>query len=351
MAVRTSPSRLLRLVVLLAALDPASAAFAAAKAGRGKAAKGKKAAAASAKGGGFGKAAVAPKGPTAAQLLKSSMDMFDVLERERAAINSADASTIEDDVAGEVETTADAAAATSSVTKWVVTLRSTQAASGPEFNDWVPVAVLALGCGASVDPASLMTSALGACVKEVAEGGSQAFPSLRKLGRDAIEYAYEPLDSFETHVFDGLQGRKGRRDEAAATLGLDAGAPFSAGDVKKAHRKLMMELHPDRFVGDDEGAKAAQERMLLVQEAYAELGGGTGGAHGSFYQSLGGKARVGFSGAVTKDALSPIGKTRPEQELPYDAGGWKAGVVPMTTSVMTEFVSRNVARGGAAADN
>ena len=35
-----------------------------------------------------------------------------------------------------------------------------------------------------------------------------------------------------------------------------------------------------------------------MQEAYAELGGGQGTDSGSFYSSIGGKARVGFSGAL-----------------------------------------------------
>ena len=60
------------------------------------------------------------------------------------------------------------------------------------------------------------------------------------------------------------------------TLGIESGA--SAAEVKKAHRRLMVELHPDTFIGDEEGAEAAKERMLEVHEAYAELGGGTGGS-------------------------------------------------------------------------
>lgn len=41
----------------------------------------------------------------------------------------------------------------------------------------------------------------------VVEAGCQAYPMLRKLDRTSIEYAYENLDSFEKHVYEGLFGR------------------------------------------------------------------------------------------------------------------------------------------------
>ena len=69
----------------------------------------------------------------------------------------------------------------------------------------------------------------------------------------------------------------------------------------------MQQLHPDMFVGDEEGAAKANERMLEVQEAYGELGGGQGtGTSGSFYERIGGKARVDFSGKIEKEALKTL---------------------------------------------
>ena len=41
-----------------------------------------------------------------------------------------------------------------------------------------------------------------------------------------------------------------------------------------------------------------------MQEAYATLGGGQGAGTGSFYEAIGGKARVSFSGALGKEALA-----------------------------------------------
>ena len=107
----------------------------------------------------------------------------------------------------------------------------------------------------------------------------------------------------------------------------------------------MQQLHPDMFIGDEEGAEKANERMLEVQEAYTELGGGQGAANsGSFYERIGGKARVDFSGKLEKESLAPLGKPRPEQVMDFDEGGWRVGVVPMATSVTQEFVTRNLVR-------
>ena len=54
--------------------------------------------------------------------------------------------------------------------------------------------------------------------------------------------------------------------------------------------------------------------------------------------------RVSFSGALSKEALSPLGKPRPEMELPYEKGGWRVGVTPMATNIQREFITRNLLR-------
>lgn len=281
-------------------------------------------------------------GPTPEQQLKKAIALYEELEAMKSKQNADAAEELKDEEEDGDEDNSSASEAIASVTKYAVTLRSS-APGANEFCDWVPVAILSLACGKESNPTALMPGAVGATIREILEGGCQAFPSLRKVGRETLEYSFEPLDSFETHVFDGLQGRSDRRKEAAKTLGIESSA--SAAEVKKAHRKLMQQLHPDMFIGDEKGAEKANERMLEVQEAYGELGGGQGSANqGSFYERIGGKARVDFSGALAKEALAPIGKPRPEQDVAYEKGGWRAGVIPMSTSITQEFVTRNLVR-------
>ena len=111
-----------------------------------------------------------------------------------------------------------------------------------------------------------------------------------------------------------------------------------------AHRGFMKTLHPDMFVGDEEGAKKANEQMLAVQEAYATLGGGMGTASGSWYAAVGGKERVDFSGPLTREQLGAIGKPRLAQEMSVALGGWRAAVYPMQPEITKEFVTRNIMR-------
>ena len=166
-----------------------------------------KAKAAGAAGSGFGKAgsslAVA-SGPTPEQLLKKAMQAYDDIDVLKNLQNKAEGEELLD---GD-EAAASPAAATDveadsriSVTKYAVTIRSA-APDAREFCDWVPVALLAFACSGGANPNSVVPSAVGASVKEILEGGCQAFPSLRKVPRETIEYAFEPLDSFEKHVYE-----------------------------------------------------------------------------------------------------------------------------------------------------
>jgi hypothetical protein len=312
-------------------------------------------------------------GPTAEQLLKRSSKVYEELELLRSKQNAAESKALkEDEESDETDEASDeiveasdetveasdetdkaddetasgeaeappAAGNSVSVIDFIVTMRSS---ASKEFRDWVPVALVALACGEGADHSALMPSAVGASAREIFECGCKCQSSLRKVDRNTVEYAFENQDSFELHVYEGLNGRADRRTSAYETLGLEDGA--TPGEVKKAHRKFMLELHPDKFIGDDAGAEAAKERMLEVQDAYQELGGGQDRSV-SVYESIGGKARVDFSGTLQKAALAPLGKPRPEQEMAYAKGGWRVGIAPMIKDVAQEFVARNIAGSG-----
>lgn len=264
------------------------------------------------------------------------MDVYEQLLKSHAAPEA------EEDEDGNVSASGSSEEATDVLVKYVLTLRSVDPSAPNEFCDWVPVSLTNLVCSTDVNPTALMPDVVGALCREVYEAGAQAYPVLRKAPPQSVEYAFESFNSFETHVFDGLLGRPERRAEAARVLGVDTGA--SPAEVKRAHRGFMKSLHPDMFVGDEEGADKANAQMLEVQSAYETLGGGMGGAHGSWYASIGGKGRVDFSGPLTKEQLGALGKPRLAQEMDLALGGWRAGIFPIEPDMTKEFVTRNILR-------
>lgn len=74
-------------------------------------------------------------------------------------------------------------------------------------------------------------------------------------------------------LFEGapdLFAEPDRADGPYAVLGLTRRANWS--EISKAHRKLVSELHPDRYVdADDVVREAAERRVRDVNEAYAEI--------------------------------------------------------------------------------
>ena len=53
-----------------------------------------------------------------------------------------------------------------------------------------------------------------------------------------------------------------KKSEALNTLGLAQGA--SEEDIKKAHRKLIIENHPDKFGQDEQARAKAEEKTKLI---------------------------------------------------------------------------------------
>lgn len=56
-----------------------------------------------------------------------------------------------------------------------------------------------------------------------------------------------------------------KKSEALTTLGLKDGA--TEEEIKKAHRKLIIENHPDKFGQDKEAREKAEEKTKLINEA------------------------------------------------------------------------------------
>lgn len=60
------------------------------------------------------------------------------------------------------------------------------------------------------------------------------------------------------------------QDDEYGVLGLTRSATWS--EITRAHRRLVAQLHPDRFVGADEATRAAAERRVRdVNEAFSEI--------------------------------------------------------------------------------
>jgi hypothetical protein len=93
---------------------------------------------------------------------------------------------------------------------------------------------------------------------------------------DPFARAHDPFGFFdENGPAAGVGGRKGRgkpgsgatpeQNKALRTMGLQW--PLSQVDLKRRYKELAKRLHPDANGGD----KAAEERLKLVNQAYATL--------------------------------------------------------------------------------
>jgi len=96
--------------------------------------------------------------------------------------------------------------------------------------------------------------------------------------------AYEELDEYlrtgrsRPRVFPGAQEQRSRPSEAApperlrrdyANLEVPFGAPFS--EVRRAHRRLLRQYHPDRFGQDPRKQELATEITQKLNASYQRI--------------------------------------------------------------------------------
>ena len=205
--------------------------------------------------GGFGtKTTTKTSTVDAAALLARSIKLYDDLSKEQAMLESM--YDLEDEDANEP-----------GLREYVVCVRSK---AYDAVSDWVPSAVMGVmwaGGGTEGNPLlkGMANHNLFAPIaaklhcREVWESTCQAAPSLRKLPRNAIEYAFEPLDGFGA-VIEEVDKKGGSTAAAYKALGLEKGA--TADEIKSAHRKLIVKLHPDRVssLPAEEQVKEAERR-------------------------------------------------------------------------------------------
>ena len=158
------------------------------------------------------------------------------------------------------------------------------------------------------------------------------------------------LDSFYKFVYEDVIEGKNQNEkndsvmtkaESRMVLGLSEDCN-DANEIKKSYRSLTFQLHPDRFVGVDrseEETKEANDRFAKVKLAYETLNSGVrdNGRNGqtSWYESLGGRARTDFSGAI--DLIS---MKKANEQLTKE---YMVAVCGLQPDVVMSFVTRHQA--------
>lgn len=197
-------------------------------------------------------------------------------------------------------------------TEYVIAARSTKISDTKSIADWVPVAQMCVArplCDAKssegVADISVQAVVSHYC-REIFHAATLGSPMFRSLPRNEIQYSVETLDSFHKHVYevivdgkkDGgkIDGERMSKVQARVVLKLDDDVNDMLV-IKRAYRGLSFELHPDRLVGTDksrEEVQSSSEEYALVKLAYETLSSGVRKNEGSWYESLGGRARTDF---------------------------------------------------------
>jgi hypothetical protein len=229
-------------------------------------------------------------------------------------------------------------------------------------SDWIPVAQICIvrpihgeDMDGELDPS--VPTAVSYYCREIHHAACRASPStFQSLPRNVIEYSVEPFPSFTKYVYEEVfegKSSSGSIEEDGASvsmtktkarelLGLEAGCKDPTL-IKQAYKKLMFDLHPDRFVNDERTSHeitASSERFLSVKIAYEALTSGvrvndSNGDSKSWYASLGGKSRTEFVGPIELLSMEKAGALCNK--------AFKAAVASVDPDVSMAFVTRNQA--------
>ena len=219
----------------------------------------------------------------------------------------------------------------------------------PIITDWVPIAQIILArplreaeaSEGSADP--LVRAAVSQYCREISHVAGMGSRVFQSVPRNGMQYAVESVESFHKHVYEvAFEGKNENpaddnsmtKAKARQILQIDD-ATLELSDIKRTYRKLSMECHPDRFVGESEEVKLlAAEKYSQIKLAYETLQSGIRNGKQSWYESLGGRARTDFSLVAGLLSLK-------EAEAVLNARHAKAAVCGLDPELVQTFVARS----------
>jgi hypothetical protein len=230
--------------------------------------------------------------------------------------------------------------------EYIVAVRA-QKTSG--CSDWVPVAQLCVARPSqeyqdgTADEA--VKAAVSANCRELGFAATLGAPKFSTCARSDLQYSVEAKDSFFKFVYEPVVegGAKQAKEnpeqsmskaQAREALGLDIDSNDKS-EIKKSYRNLAFQLHPDRFEGTEEESKAAALRFDRVKLAYETMGSGVREEGGSWYQSLGGRARTEFVGPLNLLQLAAAAEYVETRKI-------ASAVIGLDRDLVQGFVARNL---------
>lgn len=219
----------------------------------------------------------------------------------------------------------------------------------PTIADWVPVAQIILArpllyaeaSEGSADP--LVRAAISQYCREISHVAGMGSRVFQSLPRNGIQYSVESVESFHKHVYEVVMDGKNEdadnehvitKAEARRLLQVE-NDQVDLAEVKQRYRRMSMELHPDRFVGESEEAKqTAAAQYAKIKLAYDTLQSGIRNGKQSWYETLGGRDRTDFS--TVPNLLS-----FQEADAVMSAQRAKAAVCGLDPELVQTFVARS----------